>query len=178
MLLIWARVIILGYMAVNESNHWHKACHTPVRWFQLSLIEPLPVDVFTTITNNNNNKTKAFEKDGERRARWSYVPLHLWWAWLWHKRDAQRRILHRVVYFFPMAETTTVISSPSTSGWRSRENILSMCRKLDPIHCRLHERSVGIWIELSRGLNSIASNPIRFLVRLRCLHELNNSILL
>jgi len=26
MLLIWARVIILGYMAVNESNHWHKAC--------------------------------------------------------------------------------------------------------------------------------------------------------
>jgi len=30
MLLIWARVIILGYMAVNESNHWHKAS-TPVR---------------------------------------------------------------------------------------------------------------------------------------------------
>ena len=21
----------LGYMAVNEWNHWHKACHTPVR---------------------------------------------------------------------------------------------------------------------------------------------------
>ena len=21
----------LGYMAVNESNHWHKACHTPLR---------------------------------------------------------------------------------------------------------------------------------------------------
>jgi len=21
----------LGYMAMNESNHWHKACHTPVR---------------------------------------------------------------------------------------------------------------------------------------------------
>ena len=20
----------LGYMAVNEWNHWHKACHTPV----------------------------------------------------------------------------------------------------------------------------------------------------
>ena len=30
MLLIWARVIILGYMAVNESNHWHKACQTPL----------------------------------------------------------------------------------------------------------------------------------------------------
>jgi len=63
-------VIILGYMAVNESNHWHKACNTAVRYvalypFQLSLTEPLPVDVFTT----NNNKTKAFEKDGERRAR-------------------------------------------------------------------------------------------------------------
>ena len=63
MLLIWARVIILCYMAVNESNHWHKACNTAVRSvalypFQLSLIEPLPVDVFTT----NNNKTKAFRK--------------------------------------------------------------------------------------------------------------------
>jgi len=29
------------------------------------------------------------------------------------------------------------------------------------IHCRLNARSVGNWIELSRGLNSIASNPIR-----------------
>ena len=121
MLLIWAMAIILGYMAANESNHWHKACNTPV-WalypFQLSLIEPLPVHVFAT-----NNKTKAFEKDGEQSARWSYVPLHLWWAWLWHKRDAQRHILHHVVYFFPTAATTTVISSPSTSGWRSREKI-------------------------------------------------------
>ena len=88
--------------------------------------------------------------------------FRLWWAWLWHKRDAQRRILHRVVCFFPTAATTTVISSPSTSGWRSREKISSMRRRLDPIHCRLHARSVGIWIELSRGLNSIASNPIQF----------------
>jgi len=27
----YLRVIILGYLAANESNHWHKACHTPVR---------------------------------------------------------------------------------------------------------------------------------------------------
>jgi len=31
-------------------------------------------------------------------------------SWLWHKRDAQRRILHRVVCFFLTAATTTVIS--------------------------------------------------------------------
>ena len=51
-------------MAVNESNHWHKACHTRVRHvalypFQLSLIEPLPVDLFTT---NNNNKLRYSRK--------------------------------------------------------------------------------------------------------------------
>ena len=38
--------------------------------------------------------------------------------------------------------------------------ISSMRRTLNPIHCCLHARSVGIWIELSRGLNPIASNPI------------------
>ena len=44
--------------------------------------------------------------------------------------------------------------------------------------CRLHSLLVYVWIELSQGLNPIASNPIRFFVRLRCLHELNNSVLL
>jgi len=29
--LFLARAIIQVYMAVNESNHWHKACPTPVR---------------------------------------------------------------------------------------------------------------------------------------------------
>ena len=109
----------------------------------------------------HHQQTQVFEKDGERKARWSYVPLHLWWAWLWHKRDAQRRILHRVVCFFLTAATTTVISSPSTSGWRSREKISSMHKVLDPIHCRLHARSVCLSTELSRGLNPTASNPIR-----------------
>ena len=63
MLLIWARVIILGYMAVNESNY----CHTAVRYvalypFKLSLIEPLPVDLFTTTNNTNNNKLGYLRK--------------------------------------------------------------------------------------------------------------------
>ena len=32
-------------------------------------------------------------------------------SWLWHKRDAQWHILHRVVYFFLTVATTTVIVS-------------------------------------------------------------------
>ena len=86
--------------------------------------------------HRQQQQNKAFEKDGERRAKSSYVPLHSWWAWLWHKRDAQRRILHRVVCLFLTAVTTTVISSPSTSGWRSREKISSIRRTHlpDPIY--------------------------------------------
>jgi len=66
-------------MAVNESNHWHKACHTPVPQvalypFQLSLIEPLPVDLFTT--NNNNNKTQVFEKKANEEQDETTSPLH------------------------------------------------------------------------------------------------------
>ena len=47
------------------------------------------------------------------------------------------------------------------------KKILRMRRTLNPIHCRLYARSVYIWIELSRGLNSIASNPIRFFCQIK-----------
>jgi len=164
MLLIWARAIIPGYMAVNESNHWHKACHSPVR-----IGSAVPI---STIANRATSGWRLYHHQQQQnsgireRCRTMKMKLrpstfHLWWSWLWHKRNAQRRILHRVVYFFPTAATTTVISSPSTSGGRSREKISSMRRTLDPIHCSLRARSVDIWIELSRGLNLIASNPIR-----------------
>ena len=42
--------------------------------------------------HQQQQQPRGFEKDGERRANWIYVPLYFvfWWAWLLHKRDAQR----------------------------------------------------------------------------------------
>jgi len=77
MLFIWARVIILGYMAVNESNHWHKACRTTS-----TIGGAVPISaIANTATScwrlhHHQQQTQVLEKDGERRARWSYVPLH------------------------------------------------------------------------------------------------------
>src|SRR4029434_10053514 len=60
MLIFGATAIILIYMAVNKANHWPKACHIPVRYvalfsLQLVVIQPFPLDLFTTTNNNNIN---------------------------------------------------------------------------------------------------------------------------
>ena len=73
---------------------------------------------------------------------------------------AQTRILHRVVRFLSDGSDNNS-NIVSFDFWVTiAGKIWSMRRTLDPIHCRLHARLVGIWIELSRGLNPIASNLI------------------
>ena len=78
MLLIWARAIIQVYMATNKWNHWHKACHTPVRkvslyLFQLLLIEPLPVDIFTTTNNNKLRHLRKTSNEEQDEATFHYI---------------------------------------------------------------------------------------------------------
>ena len=58
MLFFGATAIILIYIAVNKANNCPKACHIPVRYvplfsLQLVVIQPFPLDLFTT-TNNNH----------------------------------------------------------------------------------------------------------------------------
>lgn len=75
---------------VNKPNYWPKACNIPVRYvalfsLQLVVIQPFPLDLFTT-TNNNNHRyiyMKAFTyiydnniNISRKMARWRYVPLH------------------------------------------------------------------------------------------------------
>ena len=114
---------------------------------QQTWLTPLVVDVFT---NTNNNKTQAFQKDGERRARRSYVPLHFVCDEHGYGDD-NSNILLRL--------------SGDDPGKKSRACAERLIRST----------AVYIWIELSRGLNPIRSG---FFVRLRCLHELSNSVLL
>ena len=82
MLFFGATGIFLIYMAVNKSNYWPKACCIPVRYvalfsLQQVVIQPFPLDLFTT-TNNNNHisyiykglyiylwQHQHFEKDGK-----------------------------------------------------------------------------------------------------------------
>jgi len=83
----------------------------------------------------------------------------LWWAWLWHKRDAQRRSWFAMI----MEERRRRRSSPSTSGSRPREKISSMRRMQSPIPSPIHRIQaclVRLSTELSQGLNLTASNPI------------------
>ena len=93
-----SQVIILRYMAVNESNHWHKACHSPVR-----IGSAVPI---STIANRATSGWRLYHHQQQQnsgireRCRTMKMKLrpstfHLWWSWLWHKRNAQRRILHR-----------------------------------------------------------------------------------
>ena len=79
MLLIWARAIIQVYMAVNK-----------IKPLAQSMSFPSMIDGAVPISTSGNKatsgwrlhhhhqqqQTQAFEKDGERRARWSYAPLH------------------------------------------------------------------------------------------------------
>ena len=56
-----------GTCEVNKPNYWPKACNIPVRYvalfsLQLVVIQPFPLDLFTT-TNNKNHRyiyMKAF----------------------------------------------------------------------------------------------------------------------
>ena len=161
MLLIWAWAIIQVYMAVNKWNHWHKTCANG---------GAVPISTIANRATSCSSPTTT-TNSGIREKRWTKNKMklcpstfRLWGACLLHKRDAQQCTLHRVVYIFPTAATTTVISSPSTSGSRLREKISSTRRTQNPIHHvlhRLHARLAGLSTELSRGLNPTASNPIR-----------------
>ena len=75
MLLNQTTAIILVYMRVRKSDYWAGTCHTPVHKvalypFQLVVTGPPPADLFTSPA------ASAFKKDGERRARQSYIFLH------------------------------------------------------------------------------------------------------
>jgi len=76
MLLIWARAIIQVYMAVNKWNHWHKACHTICGAVPISTIANRATSGWL-LHHQKQQQAQAFEKDGERRASWSYVLVHL-----------------------------------------------------------------------------------------------------
>src|SRR4029434_4938989 len=72
MLSFGATAIIPIYMAVNKANHWPKACHIQVRFvalfsLQLVVIQPFPLDLFTTTNNNNINISRkmANREQGE-----------------------------------------------------------------------------------------------------------------
>ena len=72
MLIFGATAIIRIYMAVNKPNHWPKACHIPVRYvalfsLQLVVIQPFPLDLFTTTNNNINISRKT--ANGEQKVK-------------------------------------------------------------------------------------------------------------
>ena len=66
--------------------------------------------------HHQQQQNKSIRERWRTKSQMKLRPSTCVMSWLWHKRDAQRRILHRVVCFFLIAATTTVISSPSTSG--------------------------------------------------------------
>ena len=111
--------------------------------------------------HHQQQQTQAFEKDGERRARWSYVPLHFLCDEL---VMAQTQCTTALLVAMTMEERCRRRSSPSTSGSRPREKISSMRRKESsipsPIH-RIQSRLVRLSTELSQGLNPTARNSIR-----------------
>src|SRR4029434_8074787 len=78
-MLFWgATAIILIYIAVNKANHWPKACHIPVRYvalfsLQLVVIQPFPLDLFTTTNNNNINISRKMANGEQGAATSLYI---------------------------------------------------------------------------------------------------------
>ena len=114
------------------------------------VIEPLPVDLFTTNNNNKLRHSRKMANEEQDEATSLYISFVM--SRVQHEPSLLIRpevrvascILHRVVCFFSPPATTTVISSPSTSG---------------SIHC-VQVRLVRLSYELSWSLNRTARNPI------------------